>query len=166
MDQGILESMKRRYRKKILREILYQDDADLVSCLKKIGMLKVAHNISKSWDEVEVSTLQKAWNNILRPNSEAEVAEPLSNLEVKDFVRAFDSLNINVTSSDAEAWFQGDGPRYEHLNDQGIIKLVTAAGDDNNHLISKAMRKMKILMKFTKFQFCQMRKQWSVLTKS
>ena len=62
--EKFLESMKRRYRKKILREILYQDDADLVSCLKKIGMLKVAHNISKSWDEVEVSTLQKAWNNI------------------------------------------------------------------------------------------------------
>ena len=84
-------------------------------------MLKVAHNISKSWDEVEVSTLQKAWNNILRSNSEAELAEPLSNLEVKDFVRAFDSLNINVTSSDVEAWFQGDGPGYEHLNNQDII---------------------------------------------
>ena len=46
-------------------------------------------------------------------------------------MRAFDSLNMNVTSSDVEAWFQGDGPGYEHLNDQGIIELVTAAGDDN-----------------------------------
>ena len=46
-------------------------------------------------------------------------------------MRAFDSLNINVTSSDVEAWFQGDGPGYEHLNGQGIIELVTAAGDDN-----------------------------------
>ena len=44
---------------------------------------------------------------------------------------SFDSLNINITSSDVEVWFPGDGPGYEDLSDQGIIELVTAAGDDN-----------------------------------
>ena len=38
---------------------------------------------------------------------------------------------MNKTLSDVEAWFQSNGTEHERLNDQGIIELVTAGGDDN-----------------------------------
>ena len=125
MDQGILESLKRLYRKFILREILYDDDVDVVASLKKIDLLKVAYNISTAWDKVEISTLKKAWNGILKPETQSDISQPF-NLEIEQFVSVFGALKLNVTSNEVEAWFQGDGPGYEHLDENAIVDMVTA----------------------------------------
>ena len=44
MDQGVLESMKRIYRKAILKKLLEVED-DLIPLLKKINMLQVVEYI-------------------------------------------------------------------------------------------------------------------------
>ena len=116
--------MKRLYRKFILREILYDDDVDVVASLKKIDLLKVAYNISTAWDKVEISTLKKAWNGILKPETQSDISQPF-NLEIEQFVSVFGALKLNVTSSEVEAWFQGDGPGYEHLDENAIVDMVT-----------------------------------------
>ena len=59
MDQGILVSIKRRYKRKILEELLFQDDEgmSIVQFLKEIDMLKVSTKIAASWDEISARSL-------------------------------------------------------------------------------------------------------------
>ena len=53
MDQGVLEALKRRYRKSLLRDILLSDDeVDIVQFLKAINMKHVIEKVAVSWDEI------------------------------------------------------------------------------------------------------------------
>ena len=36
-----------------------------------------------------------------------------------EFVEQFAALNIELTTSDIDDWFQADGPGYEHTDEQG-----------------------------------------------
>ena len=47
-----------------------------------------------------------------------------------DFVEQFAALNIVLAPSDINEWFQNDGPGYEHMDEQGIVDLVTASAED------------------------------------
>ena len=46
MDQGVLECLKRIYRKSILKDLISQTEDDMLGFLKKIDILKVVENIS------------------------------------------------------------------------------------------------------------------------
>ena len=52
MDQGVLESMKQRYRISLLQYLLLSQDKDIVTFLKEINMLKVTENIVMGWDQI------------------------------------------------------------------------------------------------------------------
>ena len=53
MDQGILECLKQKYRKTILKGVLSEDeDANVVEMLKKIDLLQVCRHISDSWEQI------------------------------------------------------------------------------------------------------------------
>ena len=41
-----------------------------------------------------------------------------------EFVEQFAALNIELTTSDVDGWFQADGPGHEHMDQQGIVDLV------------------------------------------
>ena len=55
MDQGVLVALKRRYKKKLLRKLLIEDDVgtSIIDFLKSIDMKVVVHMIAESWDEIE-----------------------------------------------------------------------------------------------------------------
>ena len=65
----------------------------------------------------------------MRPDTPPDTAQP-PNLEIEQFVCAFSALKVTVTSAEVEAWFQGIGPGYEHLDDNGIVRLVTTDDQD------------------------------------
>ena len=44
-----------------------------------------------------------------------------------DFAEQFAALNIELTTSDIDGWFHGDGPGYEYLDEQEIVDLVSVA---------------------------------------
>ncbi len=74
MDQGVLESIKRRYRRKLLEELLFKNDegVSVIDFRKKIDMLKVVHLIASSWDEISSATLQLSWRKILSSSTSSE----------------------------------------------------------------------------------------------
>ncbi len=86
MDQGILVSIKRRYRRKILEELVFQDDQgmSIVAFLKKIDMLKVAKIIASSWEEISPRSVRLSWRKILPDStgSSADRDDDVSNVEV------------------------------------------------------------------------------------
>lgn len=65
MDQGVLESFKKRYRSKLLSNILLNDEVDIVANLKKVDMLDVVRWVSMAWNEVEPLTIVRSWRKLL-----------------------------------------------------------------------------------------------------
>lgn len=67
MDQGVLQALKRRYKKKLLRRLIIEDDrgVSVIDFLKTINMKTVADFIAEAWDEIQPSTLRKSWQKIL-----------------------------------------------------------------------------------------------------
>ena len=67
MDQGVLEAMKRRYRKAVLRKLLLedQDGRSIVDCVKKINIKDMVYTIATAWDDIPALTRVKSWHNLL-----------------------------------------------------------------------------------------------------
>ena len=59
MDQGVLESLKRRYRKSLLRDVILSDEhSDLVKFIKSMSMKVAAEKVSLTWDEITPTTIR------------------------------------------------------------------------------------------------------------
>ena len=60
MDPGVLESLKRRYMKKLLRNLVISDENGIgvIAFLKSINMKVVINLITESWKEICASTLK------------------------------------------------------------------------------------------------------------
>uniref|UniRef100_A0A1B6L7P5 DDE-1 domain-containing protein n=1 Tax=Graphocephala atropunctata TaxID=36148 RepID=A0A1B6L7P5_9HEMI len=64
MDQGVIECLKRRYRRKLLSDLLADMDLEnkgLIDALKSVNIKNVIYMVAKSFDEIPSSTLTKSW---------------------------------------------------------------------------------------------------------
>ena len=59
MDQGVLEAMKRRYRKAVLQSLLLEDQEgrSIIELCKKINMKDVVYMTAAAWEDVPSLTL-------------------------------------------------------------------------------------------------------------
>ena len=66
MDQGVLESMKRRYRKSLLQDVLLSEDlVDPITFIKSITMKVVVEKISLAWDQITPVTIRRSWRKLI-----------------------------------------------------------------------------------------------------
>jgi len=67
MDQGVIQTLKKKYKKKLLGRLLIEEEsgASVVDFLKGINMKVVVDLIHQSWVEIEPTTLRKSWRKIL-----------------------------------------------------------------------------------------------------
>ncbi len=143
MDQGILVSIKRRYRRKILEELVFQDDQgmSIVAFLKKIDMLKVAKIIASSWEEISPISIQLSWRKILPDStgSSADRDDDVSNVEVdsssevegdaaiaEECAFILQELGFELGNDEIEDWLETDRTDYgyAHLTDDEIITSI------------------------------------------
>ena len=77
MDQGVLEDMKRRYKKSLLRSLLMADNdgKSMIEFVKKINIKDVIYLVADAWDDIPSLTITKSWNKVLHSShlSESEV---------------------------------------------------------------------------------------------
>ena len=75
MDQGVLESLKRRYRKSLLRDILLSDeDLDILKFLKAVNMRVVVEKAATAWADISTDTIRKSWRKLVPlPTSESSL---------------------------------------------------------------------------------------------
>ncbi|XP_046686190.1 jerky protein homolog-like [Homalodisca vitripennis] len=68
LDQGVLEAMKRHYRRRLLQVLLtwLDEGITVTAALKKITVKDVSYWIVSAWDDVRVSTLQKSWRKLFQ----------------------------------------------------------------------------------------------------
>ncbi|XP_066257537.1 jerky protein homolog-like [Euwallacea similis] len=66
MDQGILENIKKSYRRLYLEHLLeYTEKEDVISGMRKIILKNVIYWISQAWDSVCGTTIHKSWSQII-----------------------------------------------------------------------------------------------------
>ena len=127
MDQGVLESIKRVYKKSILRDLISQSTFTIEDFLKRIDMIKICDTISSAWDMVKPSSIRNSWKKLmpLQPSSSMQNIDPLLKTPNDEFIQQFARLNITFTEDDIQNWMSCDGPGYEHMDEQGIVALIT-----------------------------------------
>ena len=135
MDQGVLVALKRRYKKKLLRKLLIEDDVgtSIIDFFKSIDMKVVVHMIAESWDEIEASTLRKSWRKIIpiqsQETGEVEVEEVAFDLEDDaEFMRGFGEIGCELNPEDLHAWLNSDchDPGFPILTDDEICEQVSS----------------------------------------
>ena len=66
MDQDVLESMKRRYKRSLLQEVLLSEDlVDPTTFTKSITMKVVIEKISLAWDQITPVTICRSWKTLI-----------------------------------------------------------------------------------------------------
>ncbi len=67
MDQGVIQSLKKRYKKELLQRLIIEDDlgTSIVDFLKGVNLKVVVDLLHLAWTEISKDTLRKSWRKIL-----------------------------------------------------------------------------------------------------
>ena len=133
MDQGVIECVKRRYKRKLLQKLVLEDEhgTSVIDFLKTIDMKVVSDMISKAWNELDASTLNKSWRKII-PSSDESPADAsrdevsVDTVELADFTIMLESLGYQVAEADVSEWLYGDvnTPAFQLFTDEEICEEV------------------------------------------
>ena len=78
MDQGIIQTMKLKYRKKQLQHVISAMEKDTSKCgsqlLKEINILQAIYWVHDAWKHVEASTIQKCFAKCGFKDSEVDIS--------------------------------------------------------------------------------------------
>ena len=143
MDQGVLEAMKRRYRKAVLRTLLLEDqDGRSIVEFVKINIKDVIYTTATACEDVPALTIAKSWHILLGSDGkdgarDTEMSQPMSTVESQDqqtcetLIR---DLDKNLTDEDIRSWLDSDSndPGYQLLSDDDIISNITSPTQDED----------------------------------
>lgn len=141
MDQGVIESVKRQYRKRLCEALLLADDdnTSLSDFLRRIDLKFVVDTLARVWQATTSTTLRNAWRKLL-----AEPIEETDHAAAKDIEeihQLFAPLQLaQFNEDDAHEWLNVDQyvQGHEHLDDAGIVDAVLEnnqeeeSGDDDD----------------------------------
>ena len=76
MDQGVLENIKHRYKRDLLRKFMLESEVSFVNFANTLTIKDAVYASSKYWKEVSVTSLSRVWNKLgLGPGSCGELPE-------------------------------------------------------------------------------------------
>lgn len=84
MDQNVIQNVKVTYRKRLLQEVLLQEDENIARCLKNVSLKDAVFALAESWKQVPEKLVKKSWCQLLSAKNMDEWDEedliPLSDL--------------------------------------------------------------------------------------
>ncbi|KFD52799.1 hypothetical protein M513_06290, partial [Trichuris suis] len=133
MDQRVIASFKRNYRKQLLRHPLLPDDSTVetvTNFYKKISLKDCCHMAAVSWESVKQITLRNAWNKILV--GRASSVDPTDNdadKEMEEIMGALRDTSIcnECDKPDVDKWLACDSENqgFQIMNDEEIIEFIS-----------------------------------------
>ena len=138
MDQGILESCKRRFKRKLLWHVLTENESSNMSVpdiLKKVNMKDVVYWVAEAWKEGSNESLAKAWKKLLTASSDMpavtegdDVTENGISDDLPDLAGRNDSEDMRAV---VDVWLGDDAndPGHQILTDQEIVVEILAHND-------------------------------------
>ncbi|GBO46881.1 Jerky -like [Araneus ventricosus] len=104
MDQGVIESMKRRYRKQLLSKFLFEGDDDdeeaacsIVEFWKSLTLKDCVYMINEAWEFVPDHTLKRSWRNLapyLESVDQSNDSGSVTVTELKEPSKKFQAVEI------------------------------------------------------------------------
>ena len=149
LDQGLLEAMKRRYKKYLLRHIILENSASSLTVpdiVKGLTTRDVVYWISQAWEEVSPITIKKSWKKLI-PAESVDTGENASNdanenassdankgSSSDDFIDLFQELGYSEDNESWESpqdWLAEDStdPSNQIMTDFEIVAEVTRDKD-------------------------------------
>lgn len=139
MDQGVLEALKKKYRRKLMSVLISNIDEgnNMKDSLKKIDILDVVNWISQSWEEVEPVTLVRSWRKLLDhkadnydpPIEDDNPSEDSDNNELVQLLHGVSGCE-DISSEEVNEWVNSD--ETEELTDSDIIEMVTNSEENED----------------------------------
>lgn len=129
IDQGVIKSFKRNYRKNLLQEILLncdENDIHLMNCLKRITMKDVIFWAAHARDSVKLSCLRKSWCALLDITYEDDPTENVDpENENETLEKCFKKIPgcADVNAEDVVEWIVADDAEL-NMNDDEIVQSV------------------------------------------
>lgn len=144
MDQSVIETMKRHYRRQLLRKLLVEgeDEECVLSNRKKINLKDCAYMVAEAWSLVKSVTLRRAWNKLKGTSTEDEKEKEKAEKEAQENEKETDEDDLSleelrnillkipgcseVSAQDVGEWVMCDSsdPGYQILSDDELIENV------------------------------------------
>ncbi|KAK9751462.1 DDE superfamily endonuclease [Popillia japonica] len=66
MDQGVIEKMKRSYRKQLLRRLLLaeKEEENVIQFVKKVNLKDCIYMLAGAWESFTETNLKRAWRKL------------------------------------------------------------------------------------------------------
>lgn len=137
MDQGVIYTAKRLYKKRLLHEILEVEEPaageedkrgqKTLQNLKDYNIRSMIFNFASAIKDIKPSTFINSWKKLL---INEEVEPDTAGLETEDFYNTFHQGGENLTTlEDIELWLESDegDMGYHILTEEEIVESVIAA---------------------------------------
>lgn len=135
MDQGVIENIKRLYKRQLVGKLLEDDLSEndnassnsVIATLKSINIKTVAYMTATAWDQVSQATLIKAWKNVwpeVQENLNPPDDDSGDDLTTPAFVEMLHSVKgcENVEANDVEEWMHSESDvGHQQLTEEEII---------------------------------------------
>ena len=139
MDQGVIEACKRGYRRRFQREcnVVIETEEDRVedthaqrtlANYKAYNIRKALENWKDAWLDVKVTTLNNAWNKLLKGT---DVEVDFVGFDPSDFMEELHRVGeTEVTEENVVEWLECDKgePGYRHETEEDIARSVQGEG--------------------------------------
>ena len=142
MDQGILETTKRIYRKNLIWKIISSSDSDdttkgIVDFIKSLTLKDAVYMSAAAWDVVKASTISKCWRKLnLGPEiANEEGSEDDTTQQDGEVAALVHQLpgSSECSTEKIQEWMECDkeDPGWETLTEQEILESVVRETNDD-----------------------------------
>ncbi|XP_058797358.1 cullin-2-like [Phymastichus coffea] len=132
MDQGVIEKMKKMFRKNLVKALVLEEatsGASVIDLAMKQTVKYCCYRISSSWDVINARDLHNAWNRILgkddSPYEKRASAEEVNLLlQLLKDSPAFVDCSFEMVQAWIEEYYTDNG--WQNLNIQEIFERITS----------------------------------------
>lgn len=132
LDQGVLENLKKRYRRHLLEHLVKSDDESVQNVLKSVNMRNIVYWISDSWEEIESTTINKSWFKFL-PKVVTAIddlnGDDGENIALKDLMKEVPGCE-NCNADDVKEWLNSD--EMLEITESTIVEMIEDEEECNN----------------------------------
>jgi len=154
MDQGIIEKVKKIYKRQVLETILLFNDTERISdFFKTWNMINCCNTIAYAWDTVTSVNIKNAWKNLLKD----EIQCSSEQLDTASFVRLIRQLpdTEEITAECTDQWlYDNNDPGWQILSDEELLNfddksLYGTPPDEDNEEIDAIQQEMIVEQAWT-----------------
>ncbi|GBM47298.1 hypothetical protein AVEN_172241-1 [Araneus ventricosus] len=143
MDQGVIEFMKRRYRKQLLSKLLFEGDDDeeeaagsIAQFWKALTLKDCVYMINEAWESVPEHTLKRSWRTVapyLENVDQSNDSGSVTLTELNGLSKEIPGCG-NCEEVDISPWLDcdADDAGFQLMSDDEIIAQVRKPNSDDD----------------------------------